>query len=131
MKMGMLTRIIILFCISLLSWNTEISYPHSDQHIADNNITSQICDSSESGQILPQQGEISVPRNTTVSNRTRTNAQLRRPGGNIISGKIALSKNGSIRNINNVSTFRSILERFPSGLEESTHHLIYLGKLII
>lgn len=131
MKKAMLTRIIIIFCISLISWNTEIYYQHSDQHIADNIITSIICDSSESGQILPPQGEISVPRNTSVSNRTRTNAQIRRPGGNIISGKIALTKSGSIQNRNNVFTFRNLLERFPSGLEESTHHLIYLGKLII
>ena len=131
MKKAMLIRIIILFSISLLSWNTNISFPHSDHNSPDNGFTSIIQDASESGQILPPQGEISIPRNSSVSSRTRTNIQFRRNGNNILSGKLALIKNGIIQNRNQESTYRCCIERFPSGLEEPTHHLIYLGKLII
>lgn len=131
MKIKMLTRVLILFCISLLSWNTGNSCPHSDQHLIYNIHPSIIRDSSDSGRILPPQGEICIQGNNVISSSCRTNVQVRRNGGSILTCKIAPARNGRIRNRNYVSAFRNLLDRFPSGLAESSHHLIYLGKLII
>lgn len=135
MKRNLLLNILIVFCVSLLSWNTDsfsigASEPTFILSSSDSQRAFQL-NSDDHDSIYPYEGEISVPRNTSISSRTRTNAQVRRPASSVLSGKFAILKNGRIQNNNIDDIFKTSLERFPSGLKESANWLIHLGKLII
>lgn len=135
MKRYLLLNIMFVFCVSLLSWDTDSfdtgSAASSIQHsISDSQDLFQL-NPEDYGTFCPYEGEISIPRNTSISSRTRTNAQVRRPSSTVLSGKFAIVKNGRIQNDNTDNIFRISLDRFPSGLIESSNRLIHLGKLII
>lgn len=73
-----------------------------------------------------------VPRQSNVINSTRTLTQTQRNNTtNISRHGFTLSKSGKSMNQYTTSLFFVPINRFPSGLAESSHHLIYLGKLII
>ena len=73
-----------------------------------------------------------VPRQSGVSNHTRTLSQAKRHNPtNLSRNGFTLSKSGKSMNSYTTSLFFTTLYKFPSGLAETSHHLIYLGKLII
>lgn len=73
-----------------------------------------------------------VPRQTNVINPTRTVSQAKRSGSSDFSRHgFTLSKSGKSMNQYTTSLFFVSINRFPSGLAETGHHLIHLGKLII
>ena len=63
---------------------------------------------------------------------TRTVSQAKRNGSSDFSGHgFTLSKSGKSMNQYTTSLFFVSINRFPSGLAETGHHMIHLGKLII
>lgn len=73
-----------------------------------------------------------VPRQSNVINPPRTVSQTKR--NNSFHGfrhGFSISKSGKSMNSYTTSLFFVSLYRFPSGLAETSHHLIYLGKLLI
>ncbi len=73
-----------------------------------------------------------VPRNSNFSISLRTFAKAHRsnPSSQSRNG-FTMVKSGKSTNEYTTSLFLISIFNFPSGLNESTHHLISLGKLII
>ncbi len=73
-----------------------------------------------------------LPRQTNFSNVLRTSGQsLRTNQTNSSRNGFILAKSGKSMNPYTTSLFFVSLIRFPSGLTETHHHLISLGKLTI
>ncbi len=76
--------------------------------------------------------QCSVPRNSTSANSLRTSIQSQRHNtGNSSRTGFTMVKAGKSMNEYSTSLFRKSIVTFPSGMNESNHHLISLGKLII
>ncbi len=76
--------------------------------------------------------QCSVPRNSNYTNSLRTSYQTQRhnSGGSAKRG-FTMLKTGKSMNEYSTSLFHKSIANFPSGLNESSHRLIVLGKLII
>ena len=73
-----------------------------------------------------------VPRQTSYSSSTRSITNSRRSGPtNLPRNGFIMTKSGKSMNSYTTSLFFNSINRFPSGLTETDHHLISLGKLII
>ncbi len=73
-----------------------------------------------------------VPRNSNFANSLRPFAKtLRQNSTSQTRNGFALIKSGKSMNDYSTSLFIVSMLNFPSGMNESTHHLISLGKLII
>lgn len=117
---------LITFCVSVLfqsanSQDTIISVPEIP---TDTQISTETFISSTDGQfaLTRPTNQISIPR--TVSQ------QAKRPFNYGNSGN-SLLKDGKLLNIGFRASYNTNLYRFPSGLKESTHRFISLGKIII
>lgn len=80
---------------------------------------------------LPQ-NECRIPRQTNIVNNLRNYSQAKRNNGiSSIRTGFATTKSGKLMNPHATSLYFDSIRLFPSGLTETTHHLISLGKLII
>lgn len=96
------------------------------------NIGSHFMDQDKRDFFSAPETQCRVPRQSNVINSTRTLTQAQRSNTtNISRHGFTLSKAGKSMNQYTTSLFFVSINRFPSGLAESSHHLIYLGKLII
>lgn len=129
----------LLICLSfLLDDNADVSSSSfvNDDHIVVNLTDSDSCDANhyQNGNFSFSASETQcrIPRQSNVINPTRTLSQGNRnhPVNHSRHG-FTLSKSGKSMNQYTTSLFFVPINRFPSGLAESSHHLIYLGKLII
>ncbi len=76
--------------------------------------------------------QCSAPRSSTYTNSLRTSFQTQRHnGGGSAKRGFTMLKAGKSMNEYSTSLFYKSIVRFPSGLNESSHRLIVLGKLII
>ncbi len=129
----------LIFCLSCMLNDNADSFSSSFFN-EDHNVVNLIDSDSQDAHHF-QNGNISfsvpetqcrVPRQSNVINPTRTLSQGKRnhPVNHSRHG-FTLSKSGKSMNQYTTSLFSVSINRFPSGLAESSHHLIYLGKLII
>lgn len=73
-----------------------------------------------------------IPRNTSYSPSIRISFQTQRQNTtNYTRNGYTLIKAGKSMNEYSTSLFRKSIVSFPSGINESSHRLIVLGKLII
>lgn len=73
-----------------------------------------------------------VPRQTSYSNSTRNISNSRRSNSTSVPRNgFVLTKPGKSMNSYTTLLFQDSINRFPSGMTETDHHLISLGKLII
>ncbi len=73
-----------------------------------------------------------IPRQSNFSISLRTFGQAQRNNStNSSRNGFTLMKSGKSMNEYSTSLFHTSILNFPSGMSESTHHLISLGKLII
>lgn len=131
MKIKHLIYVVITFCIALL-----IQKDFNGQHtcLYDDDIFRMVGNftvSEDLTTISASDHELNLPRPTNLINipRTVTNA-AKRVGTNYISG-FFLPKDGKFHNGKTTAIYLINLYRFPSGLIETTHRLISLGKLVI
>ncbi len=136
-KISILASLII--CMScLLNDNADLSSSSffNDDHYVVNLIDSDSRDAhhyqNENFSFSAPETQCRVPRQSNVINPTRTLSQGKRNNSvNHTRHGFTLSKSGKSMNQYTTSLFFVPINRFPSGLAESSHHLIYLGKLII
>lgn len=94
-------------------------------------LTDSVIPSGNAAFAVPQT-ECRVPRQSNAINCTRTITQTVRTNGISSSrGGFTMTKSGKLMNPHTTSLFFESINLFPSGLTESSHHLISLGKLII
>ncbi len=117
---------LITFCVSVLfqsanSQDTIISVPEIP---TDTQISTETFISSPDGQfaLTRPTNQISIPR--TVSQQAKRPFNYGNPGNSLL-------KDGKLLNIGFRASYKTNLYRFPSGLKESTHRFISLGKIII
>lgn len=73
-----------------------------------------------------------VPRQSGYSSSTRSISNTRRPNTtHMPKTGFILTKSGKSMNSHTTSLFLNSISRFPSGMTETDHHFIGLGKLII
>ena len=117
---------LITFCVSVLfqSANSQDMTLSETQIPIDAQISTETVISSSDDQfaLTRPTNQINIPR--TVSQ------QAKRPFNYGNSGN-SLLKDGKLLNIGSTTSYNINLYRFPSGLKESTHHFISLGKIII
>ncbi len=117
---------LITFCMSVFfhSADTKDISSHEINHYNGSIISTETVISSPDGRFAMTRptNQISIPR--TVSQ------QAKRPFNYGYSGN-SLLKDGKLVNIGFRASYNTNLYRFPSGLKESTHHFISLGKIII
>ena len=117
---------LITFCMSVFfhSADTKDISSHEINHYNGSIISTETVISSPDGQfaLTRPTNQISIPR--TVSQ------QAKRPFNYGNSGN-SLLKDGKLVNIGFRASYNTNLYRFPSGLKESTHRFISLGKIII
>lgn len=126
MKKKALIYAIITFCVSVLLQSTDsqdaiISVPEIP---TDTQISTETFISSTDGQfaLTRPTNQISIPR--TVSQQAKRTFNYGNSGNSLL-------KDGKLLNIGFRASYNTNLYRFPSGLKESTHHFISLGKIII
>lgn len=106
------------------------SYGHNSEIFSDSDPVHHIQEDEFS--FSTPETQCRVPRQTNVVNTTRTASQAKRTGSTTFVGHgFTLSKSGKSMNPYTTSLFFASIIKFPSGLAESSHHLINLGKLII
>lgn len=133
-KFSILASLIICLSCILTDKAEGISFSDSYGHIS-----AIFSDSDPVHHILTDEFSFStpetqcrVPRQTNVVNTIRTASQAKRTGSSTFIGHgFTLSKSGKSMNPYTTSLFFASIIKFPSGLAESSHHLINLGKLII
>lgn len=121
---------IIAFCIMSITQNASDGI--LDIHDELQSVSDISDDQLSSGvfSICPTENEFSVPRPTNLSNIPRSHTFAKRTATRINSA-FCLLKDGKFLNKRSTTQYKFNLNRFPSGLTESTHHLISLGKLVI
>lgn len=131
MKIKHLIYVVITFCIATL---IQKDFNGSYNCQSDEDIFGMVCNftvSEDITTISASDHELNLPRPTNLINvpRTVTNS-AKRVGTNYTSG-FFLAKDGKFHNGKTTAIYLINLYRFPSGLIETTHRLISLGKLVI
>lgn len=131
MKRKILIYSIIISCIMTLTQNTECRFS-GDSNIQEysifNTYDETVCPKDYS--FCSTETEFSLPRPTNFTNIPRSLSVAKRTltRGN---DSFCLLKDGKLLNKRSTTQYINNLNRFPSGLTESTHHLISLRKLVI
>lgn len=129
---------LVLFCISIFligKADLSLCYPERNNPIEILETTDSEHDMqfiSDNFSFSSPENECRVPRQTNVANTSRTSVQAKRNNQvNCPRNGFTLSKSGKSMNSYTTLLFFNSINRFPSGLAETSHHLINLGKLII
>ena len=89
-------------------------------------------DASDYSAFSSSETQCRVPRQTSYSNSTRNISNSRRTNSTSVPRNgFVLTKSGKSMNSYTTLLFQDSINRFPSGMTETDHHLISLGKLII
>lgn len=128
--------IALIICLAGIFYQTDSSELSLDTHfdIMSSVAAGDIADSvyAHSYALTSSQTECRVPRQTNIANSFRTFSAHRRYNTTTYSGSgFTVTKVGKSMNTYSSSLFFSSLRLFPSGLNESSHHLINLRKLLI
>ncbi len=133
-KFGILKYLIV--CLALICVNKADDFLRHTDNVAET--VSEIIP-TESNHIKAEnfsfsmpEAQCRIPRQTSVANSLRTFAQAHRlnPTNQSRSG-FTLTKSGKSTNVDTTLSFLSSIITFPSGMNETNHHLISLRKLII
>ena len=126
--------IISLFfaCLMAVASDDKVSEIRNDIETSiSGRLTDSVIPSGNAAFAVPQT-ECRIPRQSNAINCTRTITQTVRTNGISSSrGGFTMTKSGKMMNPHTTSLFFESINLFPSGLTESSHHLISLGKLII
>ncbi len=110
---------------------------HASEHSPEETVqeiirTESVRTTAENFAFSMPEAQCRVPRQTNIANSLRTFAQAHRNGGiNHSRSGFTLTKSGRSMNENTISSFIISIKNFPSGMAESSHHLIGLRKIII
>lgn len=128
--------IALIICLVGVFYRTDYSDSplNTDVDIASSVVSADIYDSvsAHSYALTSSQTECRVPRQTNIANSFRTFSANRRHHTTASSGNgFTMTKAGKSMNTYSSSLFFDSLRLFPSGFNESSHHLINLRKLLI
>ena len=128
--------IALIICLAGIFYQTDSSdlSQDSDFDIASAVVSRDMSHSvsAHSYALTSSQTECRVPRQTNIVNSFRTFSANRRHNTTTSSGNgFTMTKAGKSMNTYSSSLFFDSLRLFPSGFNESSHHLINLRKLII
>ncbi len=136
---GKIWHIILIVCLALSCFDKADYLPYADSDDSLCSILSEITTTdtnlieAENLTFSVPETVCRVPRQTNFSNSLRTISQVQRQNSstNHARNGFILTKSGKSMNEYTTSLFLISILNFPSGMNETNHHLIGLRKLII
>ena len=120
---------ILSVCFLLLSINADTGYQAGEAEYPDNTVN-ELSVISETVSISSPQNEFCLPRQVNLANAQRVQSTVKRTNSSSRQSCVIL-KDGKVINLNSTGYTERIINLFPSGLLEASHHFISLGKLRI
>ncbi len=126
--------VICLACFSVADKADDLLSHQEENPVTVSRVTpvENYTDSGDFHSFTTPEAQCRIPRQTSISNTFRTFAQAKRLNHlNSARHGFIMEKPGKSMNQYTTSLFSVSILNFPSGLSETTHRLISLGKLII